>query len=251
MRNGKPRIANASIEELIEAAAETTPLATRDVDSQPIPEGHTQVDLFQRKEIRKICHSDEWWYSIVDIVGALSHSSDPGRYWPELKANIAKESNNFEFLGRIEKLKIPGKDGKMYPTDCGNAETILRIVQSIPSPHAEPFKKWLARTAYERILEFQNPEIFIKRAIAAYRSHGRDEEWIRNRLQTVVSRNQLTSEWQRRGVSEGVEYALLTDTISLGTFQKTTAQHREYKSLEKRHSLRDHMTVLELVNDAG
>ena len=234
-----------SMKELIEQAAKTGPAPV--ALGETVPEGETQICLFKETEIRKICHHDEWWYSVVDIVGILSRTTDPRRYWPDLKRKLIEESGSDQLLEGVEQLKMPGKDGKMYLTDCANAETIFRVVQSIPSPNAEPFKKWLARTAYERILEFQNPEIAIKRAIASYKLQGRDDEWIRSRLQTVVSRNELTSEWQDRGIQKGVEYALLTDAISMGTFGKTTKQHKEYKSLGKNHSLRDHMNGLELV----
>src|ERR1019366_127875 len=240
MTNEKPTMVDMSMEQLIQQAAKTAPITTRDITTH-IPEGHTQVDLFKNQEIRKTCHNDEWWYSVVDIVGALSQSTDPSRYWPELKSNIIKESGGSELLGEIEKLKMPGKDGKMYPTDCANPETIFRIIQSIPSPHAEPFKKWLAKTAYERVLEAQNPEIAVSRAIMTWKIQGREDDWIKNRLQTVVSRNLLTREWQERGVKEGLEYAMLTDTISRGTFEKSTSEHYEYKGLnKKRHNLRDH-----------
>lgn len=232
------------MEELIQHAAKTAPLSTRDVTA-PIPEGHTQVDLFKNREIRKVCHNDEWWYSVADVVRAIMQSDDEGA-WRKVKSRLKQEGS--QVVADCDELKMPGKNGKMYPTDCANAETIFRIIQSIPTPHAEPFKKWLAKTAYERILEIQNPEIAVNRAIMTWRIQGRDEPWIRNRLQTVVSRNLLTAEWQKRGVKEGIEYALLTDTISLGTFGKTTGDHYDYKSLDKkRHNLRDHMSGLELV----
>lgn len=172
--------------------------------------------------------------------------SDDEGAWRKVKSRLKQEGS--EVVADCDALEMPGRDGKLYFTDCANAETLFRIVQSIPSPHAEPFKKWLARTAYERVLETQNPEIAVNRAIMTWRMEGRNEPWIRNRLQTVVSRNLLTAEWQQRGVKEGLEYALLTDTISLGTFEKTTGDHYKYKGLDKkRHNLRDHMTGLELV----
>ena len=247
MGNGKPPKNDKSMGELIEQAAKTTPVALRKIEQPPIPEGHTQICLFKSEEIRQILHDDEWWYSVVDIVGVLSQSQNPSRYWSELRKKLMEESGTSELFDNIEQLKMPGKDGKMYPTDCANAETVFRIVQSVPSPRAEPFKKWLAKTAYERILEMQNPEIAVKRAIASYELQGRNNEWIRRRIETIISRNELTAEWKERGVKEGVEYAVLTDEISSGTFGVTTREHKEYKRLEKRHSLRDHMTGLELV----
>lgn len=236
-----------SMRELIEQAAKTAPVSLQNTQQPSIPEGQQQTYLFKSQVIRQILHNDEWWYSVVDIVGVLSKSQSPTRYWSELRKKLMEESGSSELFDHIEQLKMPGKDGKMYPTDCANAETIFRIIQSVPSPNAEPLKKWLAKTAYERILEAQNPEIAVKRAIATYQLQGRDNEWIRRRIETIISRNELTNEWKERGVKEGIEYAVLTDEISKGTFNVTTKEHKDYKGLDKRHSLRDHMTGLELV----
>jgi DNA-damage-inducible protein D len=242
-----PAKPDMSMSALVAQVAKTGPVELRDINAEIIPEGKTQICLFRSQEIRQILHNDEWWYSIIDVVGVLSQSKDPSRYWSELKKKMSDESADSQLFDNIEQLKMPGKDGKMYATDCANAETFFRIVQSIPSPNAEPFKKWLARTAYERVLEIQNPEIAVKRAIVNYQLLGRDIDWIKNRLQTVIARNELTEEWRDRGVQEGLEFAMLTDTISQGTFDKTTKQHREYKGLGRSHNLRDHMTGLELV----
>lgn len=248
MTQKKPSKADMTMGQLVKhAASTTTPLEIRNVGLPVIPEGKTQICLFKAQEIRQILHNDEWWYSIVDIVGVLSQSTNPSRYWSELKKKLVEESGTSQLFDEIEQLNMPGKDGKLYATDCANTETIFRVLQSVPSPNAEPFKRWLAKTAYERVLEYQNPEIAIKRAIATYKLQGRDDEWIKNRLQTVISRNELTNEWQARGVKEGVQYAALTDTINKETFGKTTAEHKKYKSLSKGHSLRDHMSGLELV----
>jgi len=144
----------------------------------------------------------------------------------------------------IVQLKMPSSDGKMYKTDCVATETLFRIIQSVPSPKAEPFKKWLAKIAYERIQEYQNPEIAIKRALLIYKVKGYTDEWINARVQTIVSRKELTREWQQRGVSEGLEYAMLTDTISRGTFGIKTKDHKETKGLSKEPQFkRPHDTI--------
>lgn len=242
-----PPKADKSMTELIAQAAKTTQIGIKDVGEPEVKDGDTQISLFQKAEIRKICHNDEWWYSVVDVVGAISQSAEPRKYWSDLKSKIFAESGNNELSENIGQLKMPGKDGKMYPTDCANVETLFRIIQSIPSKNAEPFKKWLARTGYERIQEYQNPEISVKRAMAAWRAQGREEIWIKNRLQTVISRNELTNEWQARGVQEGKEYGALTNAISKGTFGIKTDEHKALKGLGKAHNLRDHMSGLELV----
>ncbi len=209
-----------------------------------IGEGESQMVLFKGKSIRQMFHDDEWFFSIVDVVGAITESTSPSRYWTELRGKLEAEGAD-DLFDDIEKLKMPGADGKKYPTEAVNTETLFRIVQSIPSPKAEPFKKWLAKVAYERIQEYQNPEIAIKRALLIYKVKGYTDEWINARVQTIVSRKELTREWQQRGIEEGLEYALLTDTISKGTFGVKVKEHKDLKGL-KNHNLRDHMTPLEL-----
>lgn len=236
---------NMSKDEVIKHAAGAMKKEPKQ-EAVPYCEGDAQLTLFKDKEIRRIFHNNEWWHSVVDIVGILSQSTDPGRYWPELKANIIKESDGSQLLGEIEKLRMPGKDGKMYLTDCANTETILRIIQSIPSPNAEPFKRWLAKTAYERILETQNPELAVKRAILNWQIQGRNDDWIEARLRTIVVRKELTDQWQKRGIAEGIQYAVLTNVISKETFGVDIDGHKDIKGL-KSHNLRDHMTDLELV----
>lgn len=214
-------------------------------DFMGIPDGKISIDFFKNIEIRKIMHKDEWWYSVIDVAGAITQSKDAGAYWSILKGRINKDGGQLET--NCFQLKLPSKDGKERLTDCANIEGLFRIIQSIPSPNAEPFKKWLARTGYERVLESQNPSIAIKRAIADYKIKGRDDKWIKERLQTVITRNELTTEWQNRNVKEGKEYAILTDTISKGTFGVKTTEHKKIKSLNKNHSLRDNMSQLELI----
>lgn len=209
-----------------------------------LAEGEAQMALFRGKEIRQVFHGGEWFFSIIDVVAAVTGSDQPSRYWNELKAQLTEKEDFSELFGNIEKLKMPSADGKRRNTDAVNTETLFRIVQSIPSKKAEPFKKWLAKTGYERIQEIQNPEIAIKRAILTYKAKGYPDEWINARLQTIVSRKVLTKEWQERGI-EGREFAFLTDVISKGTFGLKTKEHKEAKGL-KNHNLRDHMSPLEL-----
>ena len=209
-------------------------------------EGETHFVLFKKKEIRQIFHDNEWHFSIVDVVEALTGSDRPSKYWNDLKRQLTNKEAFSEISDKIGKLPMPTADGKMRDTEVVNTETLFRVVQSIPSKNAEPFKKWLAKVGYERIQEFQDPEIAIKRAILTYKAKGHDDEWINKRIQTILSRKDLTHEWQKRGIKEGFQYALLTDAISEGTFDLKTKEHREIKSLKSHHNLRDHMSPLEL-----
>ncbi len=226
-------------------------LTKEELDANPpteadlIGEGESQLVLFKGKKIRQVFHDDEWFFSIVDVIAAISETDRPRQYWSDLKRQLSEKEGFSELYDFIVQLKLPSTDGKMRETDVVNVETLFRIVQSIPSPKAEPFKKWLAKVAYERIQEFQNPEIAIKRALLTYKVKGYSDEWINARIQTIVSRKELTREWSQRGITEGLEYALLTDTISKGTFGLRVKEHKEIKSL-KNHNLRDHMSPLEL-----
>lgn len=215
-------------------------------DGQIVPEGEVQLVLFRGAEIRQVCHNDEWHFAIVDVIGAITDSSSPKRYWSDLKAKMAKDEGFDELYEDIVQLPFEGADGKMYKSDACDTQTLFRIIQSVPSPKAEPFKKWLAKVGYERIQEIQDPEIAIKRALMTYKAKGYSDEWINARVQTIASRKELTREWQKRGISEGMEYALLTDAISRNTFGVTTKDHKTIKSLGKNHNLRDHMSPLEL-----
>ena len=211
-----------------------------------VPEGETQLVLFRGAQIRQVCHNDEWFFSVVDVIGAVSDSTNPSRYWSELKKKLVENEGLDELFDAIEQLPFEAANGKMYKSDACNTETMFRIVQSVPSPKAEPFKLWLAKVGYERIQEFQDPEIAIKRALMTYKAKGYSDEWINARVQTMASRKELTREWQKRGINEGLEYALLTDAISRGTFDLSTKDHKDIKSLKKSHNLRDHMSPLEL-----
>lgn len=216
------------------------------IEAEVVPEGAAQMVLFKGKEIRQIFHNNEWHFSIVDVIESITGNPTPRRYWSDLKRQLSETEGFSELYENIVQLKMPSSDGKSYLTDTANTETLFRIVQSIPSKAAEPFKKWLAKVGYERIQEIQDPEIAIKRAMLTYKVKGYPDEWINARIQTIVSRKELTNEWSKRGVSEGLEYALLTDAISVGTFGLRTQDHKKLKSLGKNHSLRDHMTPLEL-----
>jgi DNA-damage-inducible protein D len=211
-----------------------------------VAEGETQLVLFRGAQIRQVCHNDEWHFAVVDVIGAVTDSSNPRRYWSDLKSKMAENEGFNELYEEIVQLPFPAADGKMYKSDACNTETLFRIIQSVPSPKAEPFKKWLAKVGYERIQEIQDPEIAIKRALMTYKAKGYSDEWINARVQTIASRKELTREWQKRGINEGMEYALLTDAISRETFGLTTKDHKTIKSLKKNHNLRDHMSPLEL-----
>jgi len=210
-----------------------------------VDEGHFRNVQFRRKEIRSVFHGDGWWFSVIDVIEAVAETDRPSKYWSDLKRNIERQGFT-ELSDKIGKLGMPSKDGKIRGTDCVDTETLFRLIQSIPSPKAEPFRRWLAKVGYERILEEQDPEIAIKRALATYKAKGYTDEWINARLQTIASRKELTAEWKRRGIEEGVEYAVLTDTISKETFGLKTGQHKDHKQLGKGHNLRDHMSSLEL-----
>jgi DNA-damage-inducible protein D len=203
-----------------------------------------KIIVFQEKAIRRIWHREEWWFSVVDVIEVLTESSQPARYWSDLKKRSTKDSDqSFAFC---ERLNLPRPDGKTYPTDCANTEGMFRIIQSIPSPKAEPFKLWLAKVGYERVQEIENPELAAERARQYYRDLGYDEKWIETRMQTIAIRGQLTDEWKGRGVQEGMEYSILTAEISRATFGLVPSEYKNLKGL-KRENLRDHMTNLELI----
>lgn len=201
--------------------------------------------LFENNKIRRTEYNDEWYYSVVDVVEILSESKNPRDYWYRLKKRMEEEELS-ELSTSCRRLKITAKDGKIRETDCANREGIFRIIQSIPSPNAEPFKLWFAKLAEERIQEVINPSLAIERARQTYLKKGYSEEWINARIKGIPARDELTDEWNKRGVAEPKDYAILTDEISLGTFGITTRQHKEFKNLNKKQNLRDNMSPLEL-----
>lgn len=205
-----------------------------------------KIQLFEDKRIRTAWDEEtqEWYFSIVDVVGVLSNSVDPAAYWRKMKERLKKEGN--ETVTNCHGLKMTASDGKMRLTDVANTEQLLRIIQSIPSPKAEPFKLWLAAVGRERIEETIDPELTIDRALATYLKHGYSREWINQRLQAIQVRKELTDEWENRGVQQGREYAILTDEITKAWSGMTTRQYKGLKGLKK-ENLRDNMSTLELV----
>lgn len=201
-----------------------------------------ELVLFENRKIRRQMYNGEWNYSIVDIIGILTESKEPNTYWRVMKKRLLDEGN--ESVTNCNTLKMIAKDGKMRATDCANRETIFRIIQSVPSPNAEPFKLWFARLAEERIQEIIDPSLAIERARRTYLKKGYSEEWTNTRMKSIGARNNLTNEWKNRG-AETKDYAILTDEISKGTFGLNTQQHRELKGLEKQN-LRDNMSAMEL-----
>jgi hypothetical protein len=204
-----------------------------------------KIDLFKGKEIRKVWHENEWWFSIVDIIEVLTDSSRPRQYWSDLKKKLVDEGLT-QLSEKIVQLKMPASDGKLRDTDVATTETMLRIIQSIPSPKAEPFKRWIARVGFERIAEINDPSLAIKRARVTYLAKGYPDEWIDLRVQGIQKREELTDEWKSRDVQDS-EYAILTAEISKATFGITPKEHKEIKGIKPHHSLRDNMTPLELV----
>lgn len=208
------------------------------------------IQLFEDQPIRSAwdAEHEEWYFSVVDVVGALTDQKDQrgaSNYWAKLKQRLKAEGAD-ELLTNCQQLKLKSKDGKHRLTDVADTEQLLRIIQSIPSPKAEPFKLWLARVGRERIDETIDPEQAIDRALETYLKKGYSEEWVHQRLLSIRIRNELTDEWQRRGVQKGREYAILTDEISKAWSGMTTRQYKGYKGLKK-ENLRDNMSDLELV----
>lgn len=204
----------------------------------------TKISLFDGKKIRKVIHDGEWWLSVVDICEALTDSVDPGAYWRKLKQRLIEDGS--EVVTFCHGLKLEASDGKKYETDCANPEGILRIIQSVPSPKAEPFKRWLAKIGYERIQEIENPELAQERMKKIYEDKGYSKDWIDKRLRGIAIRQNLTDEWKERGVSTEKDFAILTAEISKATFGMTPSEYKELKNLKK-ENLRDHMTDLELI----
>jgi hypothetical protein len=205
----------------------------------------TKIAIFKGKQIRKTIHKNEWWFSIVDVAETLTGTDRPRKYWNDLKTKLIKEGY-FEVSEKIGQLKLTAPDGKLRETDCANTETMFRIIQSISSPKAEPFKRWLARVGYERIQEIEDPELATKRTRALYKAKGYSDSWIEKRMRGIEIRETLTDEWKKRKVGEDREYAILTAEISKATFGMTPSKYKKFKGLQ-RENLRDHMNDLELI----
>jgi len=210
--------------------------------------GEGRIVLFQEKSIRRSWYEQEWWFSVVDVCAVLTDSADAGAYWRKLKQRLSAESS--EPVTFCHGLKLEAPDGKQRVTDCANTEGIFRLIQSIPSPKAEPFKRWLAQVGYERIKEIEDPELASARARELYDAKGYPKDWIEKRMRSIAVRGALTDEWKERGVADGREYAILTAEIARATFGVTPDAHKKIKGLDQvktGNNLRDHMTDLELI----
>ena len=206
----------------------------------------SNIKLFQEKTIRSqwIKSEGKWFFAVVDVVEVLTESIKPRDYWYRLKK---REKNNGIDLSTIcRQLKLKSSDGKSYNTECADAQGLLRIIQSIPSPKAEPFKRWLAKVGSDRLDEIDNPELASQRARTLYKQKGYSEDWIEKRMRSIAIREELTDEWQNRGIKKSIEYSILTAEISKATFGLTPSQYKEVKGLQ-RENLRDHMSDLELI----
>lgn len=202
--------------------------------------------VFQDKTIRRTWHNDEWYFSVVDVVAVLTDSVNPGSYWRKLKQRLTEEGS--QVVTNCHGLKLPAPDGKMRTTDCANIKGMFRIIQSIPSPKAEPFKQWLAQVGYDRVREIENPELAQERMKALYEQKGYPKDWIDKRLRGIAIRQNLTDEWKERGITEERDFAILTAEISKATFGMTPSAYKAYKGLDSpNQNLRDHMTDLELI----
>ena len=204
------------------------------------------IKLFDEYKIRTKWDSEieDYYYSVIDVIAVLTESKRPRKYWSDLKSKLKHEGS--EVSENIGQLKMLSPDGKMRLTDVATTKQLLRIIQSVPSPKAEPFKQWLAQVGNERLEEIADPEIAMQRAILTYRKKGYSDEWITQRMRSIETRRELTAEWDRVGVNEGIEYAILTDDISKAWSGMSTKEYKQYKSLKK-EGLRDNMTNMELI----
>jgi len=204
--------------------------------------------VFQSKDIRRKWNEEEWFYSVVDVCGALTNSNNPRDYWYRIKKRVSDEEKA-ELSTICRQLKLAASDGKKYNTDCANSEGIFRIIQSIPSPKAEPFKRWLAKVGKERLDEIENPELAQTRMKEIYEQKGYPKDWIDKRLRGIAIRQNLTDEWQERGIKDELDYAILTAEISKATFGMTPGEYKKFKNLpvKSKANLRDNMDDLELI----
>ena len=205
----------------------------------------TKIVIFKGNKIRKTLHENEWWFSVIDVVSVLTDSTNPRDYWFKMKQRV-KSDDGIELSTLCRQLKLEAPDGKMRETDCANTEGIFRIIQSVPSPKAEPFKRWLAKVGYERVQEIENPELATKRTRMLYKLKGYPEDWIEKRMRGIAIREELTDEWQKRGAQEQKDYEILTAEVSKATFGVTPSEYKNLKGL-KRENLRDHMDDFELI----
>ncbi len=218
---------------------------TKKVLDKNNPIDSTKIALFKGKKIRKTLSQGEWCFSVVDVIEALTDSDRPSVYWAAMKARV-KNEGDFQLSTICKQLKLLAPDGKMRETDCADTEGVFRIIQSIPSPKAEPFKRWLAKVGYERVQEIDNPELATKRTRILYKLKGYSEDWIEKRMRGIAIREELTDEWKNRGAKDGKEYEILTAEISKAAFGVTPSEYKKLKGL-KRENLRDHMDDFELI----
>ncbi|MBU0700845.1 Bro-N domain-containing protein [bacterium] len=205
-----------------------------------------KIIVFENRKIRRVWYNEEWYFSVVDVCGALTDSPDAGAYWRKLKQRLNQEGS--EVVTFCHGLKLEASDGKKYATDCANTESMFRIIQSIPSPKAEPFKRWLAKVGYERVQEIENPELAQERMKELYEKKGYPMDWIDKRLRGIAIRQNLTDEWKERGIENERDFSILTAEISKAAFGLTPSEYKELKGLTmKNQNLRDHMTDLELI----
>jgi len=204
-----------------------------------------KMAVFKGREIRRILQGNEWWFSVVDVIAVLTDTTNPRDYWYKMKIRV-KTEDGAELSTFCRQLKLASPDGKKYETDCANTETMFRIIQSIPSPKAEPFKRWLAKVGYERVQEIENPELGMQRTKTLYEKKGYPKEWIEKRLRGIAVRQKLTDEWDGRGAEVDQNYAVLTNEILQGAFEMKAEDYKKHKGLS-RQNLRDHMNDLELI----
>ena len=204
------------------------------------------IKVFEEKKVRTLWdnETEEWYFSVVDVVAVLTDSENPRRYWSDLKRKLNKEGS--QLYEEIVQLKMLSSDGKYYKTDVATTQQLFRLIQSIPSPKAEPFKQWMAQVAKERLDQMQDPELSIEQAMSDYKRLGYSDNWINQRLKSIEIRKELTDEWKRRGLQEGVQFATLTDIIYQSWADKTAKEYKQFKGLKK-ENLRDNMTNKELV----
>ena len=216
--------------------------------NEPESNPEKRIALFQQKEIRRVIHNREWWFVITDVVAAITDSVDPGDYLKKLRKRDESLSEAFKGGGQlVPPLGLEfDTAGGLQTLQCWNTEGVFRLIQSVPSPKAEPFKRWLARIGYERVQEIEDPELATKRTRALYLAKGYSTDWIEKRMRSIAIRDELTGEWKKRGVREQREYAILTAEISKAAFGLTPTEYAKFKQL-KRENLRDHMTDLELI----
>jgi DNA-damage-inducible protein D len=205
-----------------------------------------KIILFQEKQVRRLLEEDEWYFNLVDIIEILTESPEPRKYWSRLKRKIEHTDGGNQMSPIWRQLKFQATDKKFYQMDAANTQGVLRILMSVPSPKAEPFRLWLAEVGKERIEEIENPELGFERLKEIYKAKGYSEEWIKQRVTTIDIRKQLTDEWKNRGVKDGQEYAILTAEIAKATFGLSPSEHAKLKGLDKQN-LRDNMTNLELI----